>query len=192
MNLNYENEFKGACKRSLEWKLEIPDVFYSSEPVLSGINRENCIKVIQEVSSRYTADEISQQCFWYMLNLKPMLEDVLDSPLYYTLGYIQFQYNKKTVFYTSENELRGKLSDGVVPGTAFNLHAWLTTTHMEIIDLTFGTTYGVVHNIPELIGLCTFKHSSEFDENMVYHPQLIGDDYLKKIGALVEISALHF
>lgn len=189
MRLNYENEFRDACKRSLEWKLEIPDVRYSTEPVLSDINGWNCIKVIQEVSSQYTAEEISQQCFWYMLNVKSILEDVLNSPLYYTLGYIQ--YNKKSVFYTPENELKGKLSDGVAPGTAFNLHAWLTTPNMEIIDLTFGTTYGIVNNVPEVVGLCAFQHSSKFDENMIYHPQLIGDDYLKKIGALVEISAFH-
>lgn len=26
---------------------------------------------------------------------------------------------------------------------------------------------------------------------MVYHPQLIGDDYLKKIGAIVDYSSLN-
>lgn len=59
---------------------------------------------------------------------------------------------------------------------------------MEIIDLTFVTTYGIVNNKPDVIGRCAFQHYSAFDDNMVNHPQLIGDDYLKKIGALKEVD----
>jgi hypothetical protein len=74
---------------------------------------------------------------------------------------------------------------------AINLHAWLTTPNMEIIDLTFATTYGIVNNVPSVIGRCSFQHYSAFNENMVYHPQLVGEDYLKQIGALVVFRSLN-
>lgn len=62
---------------------------------------------------------------------------------------------------------------------------------MEIIDLTFSTTYGIVNNVPSVIGRCSFQHYSAFNENMVYHPQLVGEDYLKQIGALVVFRSLN-
>lgn len=67
-----------------------------------------------------------------------------------------------------------------------NLHAWLTTGNLEIIDMTFSTTYGIVKNIPELVGRMSCMHHSEFNENMVYHPQFVGIGFLTAIGALLE------
>ncbi len=48
-----------------------------------------------------------------------------------------------------------------------------------------------MNDIPSVIGRSSFQHYSEFNDNMVYHPQLIGDDYLKKIGAIVDYSSLN-
>jgi hypothetical protein len=186
--MNYEGEFKSACERSIEWGLKTPDVKFSPKPILSGIKGARCLQLIQDISSRYKPKEISQQCFWYMLSIKEILQETLSSHLYYTLGYVQ--YNGKPVFYTTEDELKQRMRVPVLPGAALNLHAWLTTPNMEIIDLTFGTTYGVVNNNPDVIGCCFFQHYTDFDENMIFHPQLVGDDYLKQIGALLEINPL--
>lgn len=190
MKLSYEDEFKNAYIRTHEWGLKFPDVEYSSESVLSGFRGADCLRVIQDISSQYTAEEISKQCFWYMLTIKDALQKALNTQLYYTLGYVQF--NDKPVFYTPDNELKGKMLSSVEMGSALNLHAWLTTPNLEIIDLTFGTTYGIVNNNPDVIGRCAFQHYSAFDDNMVYHPQLIGDDYLRKIGALIEVDIFQF
>ncbi|QQE95197.1 hypothetical protein JFB93_04330 [Providencia rettgeri] len=62
----------------------------------------------------------------------------------------------------------------------------MTTPNLEIIDLTFGTTLGVVTNNPNTYGLGYMQHYSKFDERMVYHPQLIGEDYLRRSGGLIE------
>ncbi|MGP2734239.1 hypothetical protein [Serratia bockelmannii] len=72
-----------------------------------------------------------------------------------------------------------------------NSHLWLMTPNMEIIDITFATTYGIVNDIPSVIGRCSFQHHSEFNENMVYHSQLVGEGYLKKSGAFVDFRALN-
>lgn len=187
--VNYEAEFTSAVKRSRKWKLEVPDISLSKTPFLTGDKAEVALKVIQSIASKYTPEEVSQQCFGYMYLVKDALEEALQTPLYYTLGYVD--YEKRPVFYTSEKELKGKLGDPMSGVGAINLHAWLTTPNMEIIDLTFATTYGVVNNIPSVIGRCSFQHYSEFNENMNYHPQLVGEDYLKQIGAFVDFRTLN-
>lgn len=62
---------------------------------------------------------------------------------------------------------------------------------MEIIDLTFATTYGIVNNIPSVIGRCSFQHDSEFNERMFYHPQLVNEDDLKQNGTFVDFRGVN-
>lgn len=184
---NYKSEFHSAVKRAKKWGLDVPDIKISECPVLTGEKGNDALRAVQDIASRYTAEEVSQQCFWYMHSAKDVLEDVLQMPIYYTLGYID--YEKSPVFYTRAESLKDKLSYPISGVGALNLHAWLTTPSMEIIDLTFFTTYGVVHNMPSAIGRIVFQHCSSFNENMVYHPQLVGEDYLKRIGGIVDLSA---
>ncbi|ELF4281883.1 hypothetical protein RNF85_000394 [Salmonella enterica] len=184
--MTYELEFNDAILRSKKFELEIPEISFQQAPLLSGERGEVALKVIQKKALGFTAQKISQQCFGYMYFMKGFLEEALQSPLYYTLGYID--YNHSPVFYTDEDGLKALLHEPITSLTSINLHAWLTTPNFEIIDLTFGTTYGVIKNIPEVIGCCAFQHYSQFDDRMIYHPQLIGDDYLKKIGVLVEFD----
>ncbi|NRF76861.1 hypothetical protein [Citrobacter braakii] len=188
-SVNYETEFTSAVKRSKKWSLEVPRVRLSKTPFLTGDKGEAALNVIQEIASKHTPKEVSQQCFRYMYFAQDALEEALQTPLYYTLGYVD--YDKSPVFYTCEETLKNNLGDPTSGIGTINLHAWLTTPNMEIIDLTFGTTYGIVNNAPSAIGRCAFQHYSAFNENMVYHPQLVGDDYLKQIGALVDLRALN-
>ncbi|MCS4269074.1 hypothetical protein [Serratia sp. BIGb0163] len=67
----------------------------------------------------------------------------------------------------------------------------LITPNMELIDITFSTTYGIVNDVPSVIGRFSFQHYSAFNEGMIYHPQLVGEDYWKKIGTLVGFMALN-
>lgn len=179
----YENEFLKAVKRSQEWGVSIPDIKLISSPVLSGAKKLAALDIIQEIGCQYTPREISQQCFGYMFSIQSVLEDVLESPLFYTLGYMK--YNYKPIFYTPENELKSMMLKPFFGVRSLNLHAWLTTPNLEIIDLTFGTTYGVITNNKDTLGLCSFQHYTLFDDRMLYHPQIIGDDYLKKIGVIL-------
>ncbi|HEI8955485.1 TPA: hypothetical protein SLG95_003598 [Serratia liquefaciens] len=187
--VNYEAEFISAVKRSRKWNLEVPEIKLSKTPFLTGDKSEAALKVIQTIASKHTPEEVSQQCFGYMYVVQDVLEEALQTPLYYTLGYVD--YEKRPVFYTSEGQLKNNLGNPMSGAGAINLHAWLTTPNMEIIDLTFATTYGIVNNVPSVIGRCSFQHYSTFNESMVYHPQLVGEDYLKQIGAFVDFSAVN-
>lgn len=184
MKPDYQTEFLAAVERSERWGLSIPPVALDDKPVLSAPEVEKAVKVINQIFSSYCPEEVSQQCFGFMLHLQPYLEEVFRKPLYYTLGYIQ--YNHRPVFFTSNQSLKEKIATPFTTCGALNLHAWLTTPHLEIIDLTFGTTFGVVTNNPDTYGLSSMQHYSKFDERMIYHPQLIGEDYLRKCGGLIE------
>ncbi|HBY7708218.1 TPA: hypothetical protein MI706_21470 [Klebsiella pneumoniae] len=187
--VNYETEFIAAVKRSKKWKLEVPNISLKKTPFLAGERAAIALKVIQDYASMHSPEEVYQQCFGYMYGIQSALENALQTPLYYTLGYIEFE--KRPVFHTEIPKLERNLYNPVSGVGAIDLHAWLTTPNLEIIDLTFATTYGIVNDIPSVIGRSSFQHYSEFNDNMVYHPQLIGDDYLKKIGAIVDYSSLN-
>ncbi|KMZ11842.1 hypothetical protein BHUM_03135 [Candidatus Burkholderia humilis] len=70
------------------------------------------------------------------------------------------------------------------------LHAWLTLPSREIIDLTLSTTLGIVRNLPELVGRAAFIHPNDLVGNHSYHPQVLGEDYLRRIGVMVELEGV--
>lgn len=146
------------------------------------------LKIIHSIASKHSPEEILQQCFGYMHFVQDALEETLQTPIYYTLGYIDYE---KNCFLYSGRKVKSNMLNPMSGVGAVNLHAWLITPNMEIIDLTFGTTYGIVKNVPSAIGRCCFQHCSAFNENMIYRPQLVGEDYLKKIDAFVYFRSLN-
>lgn len=72
----------------------------------------------------------------------------------------------------------------MTPNQELKIHAWLTLPTMEIIDLSFPTTYAIKANQPDIIGLSITKHPKDLNHGMEYIPVLVGDDYLWQIGAI--------
>jgi hypothetical protein len=89
--VNYETEFISAVKRSRKWNLEVPGIMLSKTPFLTGEKSETGLKVIRQIASKHTPKEVLQQCFGYMYFVQDALEDVLQTPLYYTLGYVDYE-----------------------------------------------------------------------------------------------------
>ncbi|MGI4479748.1 hypothetical protein ACR2XL_02605 [Klebsiella pneumoniae] len=109
--VNYETEFIAAVKRSKKWKLEVPNITLKNTPFLAGERATIALKVIQHYASMHSAEEVSQQCFGYMYGIQNTLEDALQTPLYYTLGYVEFE--KRPVFYTEIPKLERNLDNQV-------------------------------------------------------------------------------
>lgn len=152
--------------------------------------RSRIYSTIQNQLGQFSAEEVSQKCFWITSLLKNELEKLIDTKLYYTLGYINLE--GKPVFYTDLDTLKGYIgqeTNGV--SRAVNLHAWLTTSGGEIIDATLMTTLGVVRKQPELLGgvIASFNESLT---DLSYHPQIIGEEYLKKCGFMIDFEFWEF
>lgn len=177
---NYEERFDQALERSKSWGLTPSGFSRTDERFVT----EHNLQIFQQVASAYLSnfhpEDVSQQCFGVTAMLKAPLEEALGVPLAFTLGYVE--YNGRNVFHSDTRKLEKMLRDGI-PSFALNLHAWLTLPSHEIIDMTFGTTYGVVNELPDVIGRMCFIHPDDMTKDMQYHPQLIGWDYMEKIGA---------
>jgi hypothetical protein len=178
---NYEQRFDEALRRTKDWNLA-PSVFCRSE---ERYETPQNLQIFQEVASKYLshfrAEDVSQQCFTVTAALKAPLEQALGIPLTFTLGYVEYEGRK--VFHSTPRDLKTMLRKGM-PSLAVNLHAWLTLPSHEVIDMTFGTTYGVVTKTPSYIGRLCFLHPDKMTSDMQYHPQLIGEDYLERIGCM--------
>jgi hypothetical protein len=187
VNLNtndYEREFNNAIERTDSWGMCAP--YFRTHP--RRVTEENGNEISQYIQSalgRFSAEQISRQCIAVAFFMKEELESLLNTSLMYTLGYVEF--NKRNVFYTPEAELKAMLSNTLTQG-AVNLHAWLTTPSYEIIDPTFWTTYGVVNNDPECIGSVMMQHYSLFNQHLIHHPQIVGEEYLYDIGGIIELD----
>ena len=79
-----------------------------------------------------------------------------------------------------------KLANGC-PGGSVRIHVWLTLPSMEIIDFSIATSLSVLNNTPEGRGEVIAKHADEL-EGINYKPMLVGMDFLKKSGLLIELS----
>lgn len=183
--ITYEDEFRASIERTHNWGM--PSIEFS-EKKDRYINEATLKKVGDCISSHIShlePSDISQQCFAVSLALLKPLQETLGVPVHYTLGYVRL--NGRPVFYTAEDGLKEILTSGF-SNPAFNLHAWLTLPSHEIIDITFGTSYGVVNNEPKLIGSMVVLHPDQLTKGLSYHPQLVGESFLERVGALKNFS----
>ena len=179
--VSYEAELDEAIARTKQWGLACPDVSFNTQRYLTPAFIERIVKSAQRVTGHLRPSDIVGQCFAVHHFIKDAIEEDLGVPLLYTIGYVSF--GSETAFYTDLPELKALLHRGQISGP-LRLHAWLTMPSHEILDLTFGTTFGAVHGIKEIIGNATFLHPSELKGTQRYRPQLVGTDYFHRIGAI--------
>ncbi|MDW6004449.1 hypothetical protein [Vibrio mangrovi] len=158
--------------------------------LLDQNTRAKIYSTIQNQLGKFSPEEVSQQCFGATYILKNELEQLLDKKFYYTLGYIDLE--GKSVFYTDFDVLKGYMGQqNKTFSQPINLHAWLTTTGGEIIDATLMTTLSVVRKQPELLG-GVIASVNESLTDLSYHPQIIGEEYLKDCGFMVDFEFWEF
>lgn len=85
----------------------------------------------------------------------------------------------------SEEELRDVLQNGLKK-FSLNMHSWLTLPSMEILDFTILTTIAHVKQLGQGYFGVISRHPNDLI-GMSYHPMLLGDDFLRRIGVLIEI-----
>lgn len=182
----YEAEFEQAAARTRSWGLTCRESNGVSERFVSPATIAKVANCAQAVLGRMQAENVAAQCFAVSSFLREPLQDVLGVPLTYTLGYVNL--GRGPVFHTPAEGLKAMLDAGRPVSRALELHAWLTLPSREIIDLTLSTTLGLVRNLPELVGRAAFIHPNDLVGNHSYHPQILGEDYLRRIGVMVELQ----
>ena len=179
----YEIEFFEAVDRTKNFSLNLPQIEgITTKQYLEDTIFENKLSVFcQEELPTFSVNDISAQCIKIHYDFKKKLEKLFNIPIYYTIGYVQIDDNK--MFYNSEESLKELLVQGMLKNTV-NIHVWLTLPSMEILDFSFPTTYGKVTGNKNMYGRTIILHPDNLTGGMSYHPMLIGDDFLFKIGAI--------
>ncbi|WP_211442926.1 hypothetical protein [Collimonas humicola] len=180
----YRTEFDHAAQRTTAWNLRHKHVDHTDKRYVTPASMRKVEACLQKAMGHLQAETVAVQCFAFSEFLREPLEEALGVPLTYTLGFVKM--NNKPVFHTPIDELKRMLDAGRPASRALNLHAWLTLPSKEIIDVTFATTYAIVKNVPDLIGRASFIHPDDMVGNDTYHPQLLGEDFLRRIGMLLE------
>ena len=184
--MTYEIEFDQAMDRTRSWGLPSP---VGSRTTSRYVSPDTLAKVggyAQDLLGAMQPEEVSAQCFAISAIARVPLEEVLGLPLTYTLGYVNL--GRGVVFHTPVDDLKSMMGRPRTTPHAVELHAWLTLPSREIIDLTLATTLGIVRKEPDLLGRVAFIHPSDLVGNQSYHPQVLGEEFLRRTGALVEFS----
>lgn len=178
----YETQFKEALERTQNFGLPIPAKLPSNQNRLLNekIQRELPF-VIRDELGVLDEDEIVLQCLLLNIRLKSVFSKYFKCPVFYTIGYVGI--DDHFMFKQTEDSLLSMLKNGIA-GPSVSLHAWLTLPSMEILDFSFSTSYGRVNGIKEMMGAALALHPNELTGGMSYHPMIVGEDFLHKIGAM--------
>lgn len=178
----YKEKFEMARQRTLNLKLECPEVEYQESRIINQELLDNLPHFIFNEFGRVTPEFIYRNCMGFHHTLQPTLENALGTEIYFTLGNVRVEND--LLFHTDEAGIK-ELMKTKVRGP-LNIHAWLTLPTMEILDFALCTTYSIVKNEPELFGAAITRHPDDLTGGMVYEPMILGHDYLRAIGGYIE------
>ena len=179
----YFDDFRAATDRTRRFGLDVPH--HEIEPdrrYLTAARQREFPFVMHKAIGAIGTEELMAQCMSIHHRLKPVIQDWLDVPVVYTIGWVQTK--GEGLFKFDESHIHDLLQLASVPRT-LGVHVWLTLPSMELIDLSLATTMAIVHNMPEGLGQMMAKHADDVT-GMAYKPMLLGDGLLRRIGVLVE------
>ncbi len=143
--------------------------------------------VIRSALGELSVDEVVGQCMAINIRLRPVLEEWLRCPVYYTIGWVDVDAGEP-LFKFDDAFIREKLANGH-SGSHIGLHAWLTLPSLEVIDISLPTSFAVLQNLKEGHG-SVIAGPPDGLKGFAYRPMLVGDDFLRKTGILIEGSFL--
>lgn len=178
----YEAKFKEALERTRKFGLTVPTEFPLSQNLFLNEKAKRQLPfVIRGELGVLDEDEIFLQCLSLNIRLKSAFSKYFKCPVFYTIGYVGVKDH--FMFKQTEDSLLSMLKNGIA-GPSVSLHAWLTLPSMEILDFSISTSYGRVNGIKEMMGAALALHPSELKGGMLYHPMIVGEEFLHKIGAM--------
>ncbi|MCM8531906.1 MAG: hypothetical protein NE330_12145 [Lentisphaeraceae bacterium] len=169
----YKDRFKEALLRTEAFDCIPPKVEFENKRLLSKVNIQGIVDSLGGI----TPDDLIVNCLEIHTRImEPLKRTGIEN--YFTIGYISVGDSK--FFYNDEPQLQS-LMNGECKSVV-DIHAWLTLPSMEIIDLSFCTSYGSINNDDRFIGRYTLSHADEL-QGIKYVPMIVGIDFLQKIGA---------
>lgn len=178
----YLSEFQEAIARTTRLGLMSPAVKIDCSTYLTSQAQSMFPYAIAEEVGILEPDDVVAKCFDIHLRIKPALEKLYGTDVYYTLGHVDT--GDMVRFKQTEESLKYHLQNKFEPNAEFSLHAWLTLPSMEIIDIALPTSLAVVNGYKDGIGGAITEHADKLKKGLKYHPMLVGSDYLFKSGLI--------
>ncbi len=183
----YIDEINASIARANRLGLSCPGFKTVEGELLTQKVYQDIPYIVRDALGNAGAEEVAAQCLSYHMRLLPVLSDYFNTELTYTIGYVSM--GSKTLFEQSEEQMKALLKTGI-ENPQLQIHAWLTLPTCEIMDFTLPTTYAVVNKTKEGYGSVLAGHADRLLNNVQYRPMLLGEDYLRRIGALIEFRML--
>jgi hypothetical protein len=157
--------------------------------------QKNCLDMakvggaLQKFFKDCTADDIAQQGFAHTVNLVPFLNAELGMPMILTIGWLEL--DGRPLFKHDDDFMRTLVRDGALScgATGLPLHMWLTSLACEVLDVTFASTFAAQTGDKEVAGKAMYQANDNRDPDLIYHPTIVGVDFLDKIGATLHLGA---
>jgi len=175
----YHEDFKRALSWTKKQGLAVPETYFEAGRLMSEARLQKLTFAVKRVFKTLSLDEIQAQSLRLHQDLQSIVEEVFESSVFYTLGFVHWpptDYFKLT---------QDEISDLIIKGAQEphpTLHAWLTLPSLEILDFSINTTLAEALRRPEIAGKMLAAHPSLFKGGLRFHPLLVGDAFLKKEG----------
>ena len=183
--MSYIEDWLLAVQRSHRYGLIVPpSVVEPSKRYAAPTVLEEFPYVMHESVGTLNLLEVVGQCLSLHYRLAPAISKWLKCHATFTIGWID-DGSSEGLFKFDESFIEERLANGSESSTV-GIHAWLTLPSMEVIDVTLSTSLAVRLNRPEGMGGVIFGYADALS-NMAYRPMLVGSDFLKRTGLLIEV-----
>lgn len=179
----YEGKLMAAHARSTLWGLQPPCFEPQAFRYASGEAVESTDRLFDYALEGMREDVIAAQRFALTAMVRGLLEVQLRVRVAYTLGYVCLDGHR--LCHTPIEGLEQMLRTGIAPGARVSLHAWLTLPSLEVVDPTFWAVFPALCRPDEREARCLFMHPDLMPDRS-YHPQWVGDGFVRRIGILKE------
>ncbi|WP_313025550.1 hypothetical protein [Pseudomonas lopnurensis] len=183
--MTYLSEMNEAIARASRLGLKTPNFQLMEGQLLNQKVYQDIPYIVRDAMGDASLEEVAAQCLSYHMRLLPILNDYFGTELTYTIGHVAV--GSKIYFEQTEDQMQALIKSGVTQ-PQLSIHAWLTLPTCEILDFTLPTTFAMLSKTKEGYGSVLSGHADRLLNDVSYHPMLLGEDYLRRIGALVEFE----
>ena len=184
----YAREFMEAFARTDSFGLSLPPVRLLVEK--DCVNLEVVTPLVQRYLGEFRDDEAVGQGLAINVNIIPYLYAETGIPFTLTLGW--FEHMGKELYRHDEQLLKTMLRDGIATyqPDGIPLHVWLTSPACEVLDVILPTTIAAVSGADELTGGIIYISNRDSEPPVIYHPTVVGIEFLERIGAAFPIGSV--
>ena len=178
---SYQDAFQDAVLSTEKQGLNLPDIDYRADRLMNADRLQKLTVVVKGVFKTLSLEDIQVQSLLIHQELQPIVENVFESPAFYTIGFVHLPPND--YFQLAYEDVSELLKEGQGKKD-LELHAWLTLPTMEIVDFSINSTLAAVLENPEIAGRILAAHPEQFKGGLAFHPVLVGDDFLNRLSTV--------